>query len=72
MIIQDIYNSFKILPSLQLHMLRVAAVTQEVCKQIYTQLPVTSETLITIALLHDLGNLVKFDMTLFPDLFEPE
>jgi hypothetical protein len=22
--------------------------------------------------LHDLGNLVKFDMTLFPDLFEPE
>lgn len=72
MIIQDVYNSFDILPSLQLHMLRVAAVTQEVCKQIDKKLSTETTLLITASLLHDLGNLVKFDMTLFPGLFEPE
>jgi 5'-deoxynucleotidase YfbR-like HD superfamily hydrolase len=72
MIIQDIYNRFEILPSLQLHMLRVAAVTQEICKQVKDKLSNETKTLITLSLLHDLGNLVKFDISLFPKLFEPK
>ena len=53
-------------------MLRVAAVTQEVCRQVDEKLSIKSDILISVSLLHNLGNLVKFDITLFPRLFEPE
>lgn len=69
--ITDIYKEYKIVHSLQMHMLRVAAVTKMIVDN-YT-LDLDRESLILAALVHDLGNIVKMDnMTTFPDFFEPE
>jgi putative nucleotidyltransferase with HDIG domain len=56
----EIYQKFKIPPNLQEHMLRVAKVGLFICH--YWLGPALDKELITQAcLLHDLGNLVRFD-----------
>jgi HD-GYP domain-containing protein (c-di-GMP phosphodiesterase class II) len=71
MIIQTIYDTYNIPAHLQLHMLRVAAIVQNICQEWKTQ-NMDVQQLITVALLHDLGNIVKFNMTLYPTVWEPE
>lgn len=68
--IQQIYEKYQIMPSLQLHMLRVASVAQIICESI--QQKVDSNEIISACLLHDMGNILKFNMDLFPDFFQPE
>ncbi len=69
--ITDIYKEYKIMPSLQMHMLRVAAVTKMIVDNYNMDLD--KESLVVAALVHDLGNIVKMDnMATFPDFFEPE
>lgn len=58
------------MPSLQLHMLRVAAVAHllaDACTQ-----PVDTKAIVTACLLHDMGNIAKFDLQRFPDFLQPE
>ncbi len=60
MIIQDIYDQYHIPPHLQLHMLRVAWVMTLICDNWIGELVSGKDTLIQAALLHDMGNIVKF------------
>lgn len=67
---QDIYNEYKILPSLQLHQLRVAAVGKTICDA--SKQSLNAESVILAGLFHDMGNIIKSDLTYFPEFLEPE
>lgn len=56
--ISEIYSKYSIPRNLQLHMLRVAAGVQIICNQL-PNFPETRQAILT-ALVHDLGNIVKF------------
>jgi hypothetical protein len=68
--ILDIYSQYKIVPFLQLHQLRVAAVAKQICDSL--KVPVDTDGVVVAALLHDMGNILKFDFSRFPDVFQPE
>lgn len=68
--ISDIYTKYKIMPSLQQHMVRVAAVASLICDNFSEPLP--KEEIITACLFHDMGNIVKFKLDYFPEFNKPE
>lgn len=70
MTISDIYTTYRIPPILQTHQLRVAAVALQICTSL--QVNVNIKTVLTAALLHDMGNIIKFDLQMFPEQNEPE
>src|SRR3989344_4223884 len=61
--IQEIYEKYYILPNLQLHMLHVASVAAFICDSV--KIPINKDFIIGAGLLHDLGNIVKFDFEHF-------
>jgi hypothetical protein len=69
-----IYNKYQIMPQLQQHQLRVAGVAKVVCENF--KLDIDADNIIKACLLHDLGNIVKFnfDQTkqFMPELAESE
>ena len=67
---QDIYDAYRIMPNLQLHQLRVAAVGKVICGNSIRETDV--RTVILAGLFHDMGNIVKSDLVTFPDFLEPE
>lgn len=67
---QDIYREYKIMPALQLHQLRVAAVGKSVCDSL--KIPVHTNDVVLACLFHDMGNVVKFDLERFPEFLEPK
>jgi hypothetical protein len=68
--ILDIYSEYKIMPSLADHQLRVASVAKQICDSI--TVPIDREGIVTTCLVHDMGNIIKFDLTYFPEFFQPE
>ncbi|MGA3150041.1 MAG: HD domain-containing protein [Candidatus Saccharimonadales bacterium] len=68
--ITEIYKRYKIMPSLQEHQLRVAAVAKQICDNF--EKPVNQGTIIKACLIHDMGNILKSDLTQFPGFLEPE
>ncbi len=68
--IEKIYKKYKIMPTLQEHMLRVAAVAVLICDNFDEPLP--KEDIVTACLLHDMGNIIKFELDYFPELNQPE
>jgi len=58
--ITDIYEEYKIIPILQMHQLRVAAVAWQLCDSLDVYLD--KESIINACLLHDMGNIIKFDL----------
>jgi 5'-deoxynucleotidase YfbR-like HD superfamily hydrolase len=72
--IQDVYQRYHIMANLQQHMLRVTGVAQ----QILSVLPVHKinesdrHDVLLAALLHDMGNILKFDLLKYPKFLEPE
>lgn len=68
--ISEIYSEYKIIPSLQEHMLRVTAVAIIICDN-FTE-PIPKEDIIKACLLHDMGNIIKFKMDVMPEFFQPE
>ena len=68
--IQDIYDQYDIMPNLREHMFRVAAVADIIIDHIAQ--PVNREEIITALLLHDMGNIIKFDLSYFPEFLEPQ
>ena len=68
--IERIYKKYKIMPSLQAHMLRVAAVASLICDNFSEPLP--KEEIITACLLHDMGNIIKSNFEFLPQFLEPE
>jgi len=87
MTIKEIYEKYYIMPNLQLHQMRVAAVAWQIADNIdvsSTHIHPSFKKkegegrgfdipdLITACLLHDMGNIIKFDLTLFPEFLEPQ
>ena len=60
--IREIYHKYSIPPNLQLHMLRVAAVGSYIAQNIETK-NIDAEVIIKTLLLHDMGNIIKFDFS---------
>ncbi len=59
MTIQKIYQQYRIMPTLAQHQLRVAGVIDLVCEGIQTE--IDRKSLVLTGLLHDMGNIIKFD-----------
>jgi hypothetical protein len=68
--ISKIYEKYKIMPQLQLHQLRVAGVASVICDNF--QKPIDKSSIISACLLHDMGNIVKFKLDLYPENLEPQ
>ena len=68
--IQKIYDDYKIMPQLQLHQLRVAGVASIIVDNFQEKLD--KDAIVSAALLHDMGNIIKFNLNFFPDALEPE
>lgn len=58
------------MPSLQLHQLRVAAVGKLIGDNFRE--PINTRDVILACLFHDMGNIIKSDLTVFPEFREPE
>lgn len=70
MTIADIYSQYKIMPQLQLHMLRVAGVATLITDNLPQA--VDKDSIVSACLLHDMGNIIKFDLELFPEFSQAE
>lgn len=58
------------MPALQLHQLRVAAVGKLICDN--STKKVNERDVVLACLFHDMGNILKFDLTKFPEFTAPE
>lgn len=67
--IQEIYEQYKIMPNLAMHQLRVASVISLIIQNL--NIEVDRDVAIQAGLLHDMGNIIKFDLNYFPDFNEP-
>ena len=55
------------MPNLQMHQLRVAAVAKQICESLDVEVDIQS--IITACLLHDMGNVIKFDLNQTQSIF---
>jgi HD superfamily phosphodiesterase len=67
MTIYEIYEKYHIMPNLQLHQLRVAAVAEQICEGF--DVVIDKDAVVKACLLHDMGNIVKSDFSVFPESF---
>ncbi|MCE9541599.1 HD domain-containing protein [Candidatus Kaiserbacteria bacterium] len=67
---REAYAQYGIMPILQTHQLRVAAVGKVIAESLVT--PVDVRSVILACLFHDMGNIIKFDLGTFPESCEPE
>lgn len=58
------------MPNLQMHQYRVAAVAMQICESL--DIDINKENIITACLLHDMGNIIKFNLNHFPEFNQPE
>ncbi len=70
MTISEIYDTYRIPPQLRLHQLRVAAVAKILSQSIAGFNECTG--VVRAMLLHDMGNIIKFDLQKFPEFLQPE
>lgn len=68
--IQEIYEQYQIPRNLQRHMYRVASVGQYLAEQ--WPEAVAQEDIVSVLLLHDLGNILKFDFARGVELFDED
>lgn len=69
--IKDIYSHFNIPQPLQQHMIDVANVAQMICDNWQGE-TIDQKSIITLALLHDLGNIVKMDFSGHSEYYEQD
>ncbi len=68
--IQEIYTQYTIPKNLQEHMFRVTAVGEMIVD--HCDKAVSRDEVIRTLLLHDMGNIIKFNLDHFPEFLEPE
>jgi hypothetical protein len=66
----EIYAAYRIMPSLALHQLRVAAVAKTIAESHDRAIDV--HRVVLCGLFHDMANIIKADLTYFPEFVEPE
>ena len=69
--ILEIYKEYKIMPILMIHQIRVAAVSMQICESLNDK-DIDQESVVKACLLHDMGNIIKFDLNHFPEENEPD
>lgn len=69
--VQEIYTQYRIMPFLQLHQLRVAGVASFMAQNLKLAVPDVQRVLFA-CLFHDMGNIIKSDLTVFPKSVQPE
>lgn len=67
--ITEVYDEYKIINNLREHQMRVTAVAMQICEGI--DIPIDTESVVKACLVHDLGNIIKFQLDYFPDFLEP-
>jgi hypothetical protein len=67
---REIYAAYKIMPNLQLHQLRVAAVGKRIAES--APYALDEKSIVLAGLFHDMGNIIKSDLSVFPEFSEPE
>jgi hypothetical protein len=70
MTISQVYDHYRIMPNLQVHMYRVSGVAKLICDNLIK--PVDGTEVVTACLLHDMGNIIKFNLQTFPQFLQPE
>lgn len=68
--VSEIYTQYQIMVSLQKHMLRVAGVAQVICDHFSEK--IDRDNILQACLLHDMANILKFDLSIFPEFLEPQ
>ncbi len=66
----ELYRKYLIMPNLAEHQLRVAAVAKKICEHLDGSLP--HANIISACLLHDMGNIIKFQLEYFPEFYKAE
>jgi len=64
--ISELYGKYEIMPQLAEHQLKVAGVAKLVCDNLESGLD--AENVVEACLLHDIGNIIKFDLSLTDQL----
>ena len=67
---EEIYAEYRIMPSLQLHQLRVAAIAKRICGNLKHS--ANENEVLLACLFHDMGNIIKSDLRYFSEFVEPE
>ncbi|MFA6355280.1 MAG: HD domain-containing protein [Candidatus Paceibacterota bacterium] len=67
----EIYKEYKIMPILVMHQVRVAAVAIQISKSLNDK-KINEDSILKACLLHDMGNIIKFDLDHFSDWNKPE
>lgn len=65
----EIYDAYRIMPNLRDHQLRVASVAQLIAENASG---IDARTVVLAALFHDMGNILKFELSYFPEFVERE
>jgi len=68
--IGEIYMRYDIMPNLAEHQLRVASVAKYLCDHMRERM-VNEKDLVSACLIHDMGNIIKADLGLFPEFITP-
>lgn len=66
----EIYKEYRIMPNLVMHQIRVAAVAMQIIESL--DIEVDKENIVKACLLHDMGNIIKFQLDFFPEWNKPE
>lgn len=66
--ILDAYKKYQIPPNLQRHQLQVAAVATQLINHFPAKKELNKRNIQAAMLLHDMGNIIKFDLSLSPEL----
>ncbi len=77
---REIYARYRIMPGLQVHQLRVAAVGKLICDSFSSgggsasdgKKPINTRDVVLACLFHDMGNIIKADLAQFPQFLEPQ
>ena len=56
--------------NLVMHQIRVAAVAMQICESL--DIEIDKESIVKACLLHDMGNIIKFQLDIFPEWNKPE
>ena len=67
---RQLYAEYRVMPSLQLHQLRVAAVGKLVSENFKD--PIRTRDVVLTCLFHDMGNIIKSELSYFPEFLKPQ
>jgi hypothetical protein len=73
--IQHLYDRYRITPALQRHQYRVASVARYIAAELLEEHALKAaelQALTAAGLLHDMGNIIKFNFNVLPEFLEPE